>query len=681
MTFAYYERLSLYLTLLIGVSVIAFTGEISPAFWAPALGALGLGAYLHEFRGREAISSLTLPTIAAVAVAVADYAALAPNVLVVAIDAVLVLLALKLLGGRRVADNLQMLGLSFLLVLGASVITVDLNFGVLLLGYVFTGLTALVLQNLRGHWENAGGDAAALGRRRGLLGPAFALAIAALGLGILGFTLVLYFAFPRVGMRLWSTSFAREIKVSGFTDTVNLNDLQNIRDNPAVALRVEYPGGVPPATSSLRRLRGVVLDRYEGNAWHAADPGAATTAGSAANIQPFYRSGKRSWSRGALTPDAALIVTPSDDHVNVLFSTPQVVRVTGPFTRVWSAPSGYLRADRRPTAGASYELGLASGFAEDAEPLADDTVVPADVSPRLRELAASWSPGESGEALAAAFEGRFRKEFAYSTQLSSTPGVDPLDNFLFTTKAGHCELYATAMTLFLRLRGIPARVVSGFSGGEPWDDRTVIFRELHAHSWVEAYFPARGWLEFDPTPAIEPRLDTLTKLRRAYEDFVTVVRYKWGQWFVGYDDAAQRETLRSLQSTSRKIGDRLDGVRRLWHAAQGWAWLPVAFLAAAAAWWRLHTRRLSGTGSVHRVSRLYRRRLKAAEHVRARGRGETPQDFAAHVAAADPRWRCFPEYTALYYRLRYGEATPADGLRFLELDAQVPEKRREALPR
>src|SRR5690606_28164372 len=98
---------------------------------------------------------------------------------------------------------LQMLGLSFLLVLAAAVMTVDAMFGVLFLGYIFAGLSALVLQNLRGHWESAGGETAVLGRRRGVLGRAFGIAVAALCVGILLFTLLIYFAFPRVGFRMW----------------------------------------------------------------------------------------------------------------------------------------------------------------------------------------------------------------------------------------------------------------------------------------------------------------------------------------------------------------------------------------------------------------------------------------------------------------------------------------------
>lgn len=667
MTFAYYERLSLYLTLLIGILVIAFTGEISPAFWAPALAALGVGAYLHAASGRAAISSLTLPTLAAVAFAAADFLFLAPNFLVVVIDAVLVLLALKLLGGRRVADNLQMLGLSFLLVLGASVVTVDLNFGLLLLGYIFAGLTALVLQNLRGHWENAGGDPDALGRRRGLLGRAFGAAIAALGVGILLFTLVLYFAFPRVGIRLWSTSFSRETLVSGFSDTVSLNDLERIRSNPAIALRVDYPAGVPDEASPLRRLRGVVLSQYENNTWRAVNPLAAT------KLQPFYASGRRTWRRGTIQPTGALTVAPSEDYLSVLFAPQGAVQVRGSFARLWSTTSGYLRAERIAAASPEYEIGVSSAFSDEAPPIADDRQLPAAVSPRLRELAASWAPEEDGEALAAAFEARFKREFRYSTELTSAPGVDPLEQFLFTTKAGHCELYATAMTLLLRARGVPARVVNGFVGGEAWDERTVVFRELHAHSWVEAYFPGRGWVEFDPTPATPARLDLITQLRLVYYDVVGTVRYHWSRWFVGYDDAAQRETLRSLQSTSRKIGDRLDGVRGLWREAAGYGWAALAALAAAAAWALVRARR-AGKVSTNRISRLYRRRLRAAEQVRGRRRGETPQAFAARVAAADPRWGRFSEYTELYYKLRYGDAKPEDGLRFLELDAHVPEK-------
>ena len=89
----------------------------------------------------------------------------------------------------------------------------------------------------------------------------------------------------------------------------------------------------------------------------------------------------------------------------------------------------------------------------------------------------------------------------YTLQLSRTVPHDPLANFLFERKQGHCEYFASSMAVMLRTLGIPSRVVNGFRTGE-FNDLTsqYVVRASNAHSWVEAYFPGYGWIAFDPTP-------------------------------------------------------------------------------------------------------------------------------------------------------------------------------------
>src|SRR5687767_4217268 len=129
-------------------------------------------------------------------------------------------------------------------------------------------------------------------------------------------------------------------------------------------------------------------------------------------------------------------------------------------------------------------------------------------------------------------------------------GPDPLADFLFNVKAGHCEYFSTAMAVMLRTRGIPARVVNGFLPGE-YNDAAGAYtvRQSDAHSWVEVYFPeSRAWVTFDPTPLAgrtEPVNQGLTaqlgKYAEAFELF-------WFQYVVGYDQQEQRSLAASLNS-------------------------------------------------------------------------------------------------------------------------------------
>ena len=95
-----------------------------------------------------------------------------------------------------------------------------------------------------------------------------------------------------------------------------------------------------------------------------------------------------------------------------------------------------------------------------------------------------------------------RTRFGYTLQLPRTPPKDPIANFLFERKQGHCEYFASSMAVMLRTLGIPSRVVNGFRSDE-FNDLTgnYVVRAKDAHAWVEAYFPGYGWQTFDPTPA------------------------------------------------------------------------------------------------------------------------------------------------------------------------------------
>ncbi|GAC1328174.1 MAG: transglutaminaseTgpA domain-containing protein [Chloroflexota bacterium] len=107
----------------------------------------------------------------------------------------------------------------------------------------------------------------------------------------------------------------------------------------------------------------------------------------------------------------------------------------------------------------------------------------------------------SGYDRAAAIEGYLRDNFTYSTHVTApAPDTDWVDFFLFDSKQGYCDYFATAMTVMLRSQGIPARVASGFAPGE-FDPTTGVslVRENHAHSWVEVYFPRYGWITFEPS--------------------------------------------------------------------------------------------------------------------------------------------------------------------------------------
>jgi hypothetical protein len=155
-------------------------------------------------------------------------------------------------------------------------------------------------------------------------------------------------------------------------------------------------------------------------------------------------------------------------------------------------------------------------------------------------------------------ESYLRTHYEYTLQLPEVTPPDPIADFLFVRRRGHCEYFASAMAVMLRSIGIPSRLVNGFSGGE-FNDLTsqYIIRASDAHSWVEADIPGQGWMSFDPTAAGNVEAHTQWNRFMLYMDAMASF---WRDWIVNYDLAHQ---LRLSQDASR-------GSRELAGRAQSW---------------------------------------------------------------------------------------------------------------
>ena len=129
-------------------------------------------------------------------------------------------------------------------------------------------------------------------------------------------------------------------------------------------------------------------------------------------------------------------------------------------------------------------------------------------------------------------------------------GPDPLADFLFNVKSGHCEYFSTAMAVLLRTHGIAARVVNGFLPGE-YNEAAGAYtvRQSDAHSWVEVYFPeTRSWVTFDPTPSAGRREPVRTGLAAQLQKYAEALELLWFQYVVGYDKQEQRSLATSLHN-------------------------------------------------------------------------------------------------------------------------------------
>ena len=172
---------------------------------------------------------------------------------------------------------------------------------------------------------------------------------------------------------------------------------------------------------------------------------------------------------------------------------------------------------------------------------------------------------------ARAIEGYLRSHYGYTLDLTGPPQADPLAYFLFQKRAGHCEYFAAAMTVMLRSVGIPARYINGFLTGEYNDvGGDFVVRASDAHSWVEVYFPAFGWLTFDPTPPSDEKPPGFFATLGHYWDWFEL---QWSEWVINYDFVHQFTLAQNLQRVSRDWTERVqDDVRECAHARPPTGW-------------------------------------------------------------------------------------------------------------
>jgi len=167
-----------------------------------------------------------------------------------------------------------------------------------------------------------------------------------------------------------------------------------------------------------------------------------------------------------------------------------------------------------------------------------------------------------------AIERRLRTGYAYTLDLPARETADPLANFLFTRRKGHCEYFASAMAVMLRSIGIPARLATGFQSGiynsvsELW-----LVRASDAHSWVEAWIPGRGWTTFDPTPP-DPSLRSGLAFLTSLALYLDAGETFWQEWVVTYDIVRQGSLAGRVEQGAHRLGirwfDSLVAARSLW---------------------------------------------------------------------------------------------------------------------
>jgi protein-glutamine gamma-glutamyltransferase len=496
----------------------------------------------------------------------------------------------KLFNRHSSKDYLQAYVVSFLLLVVATTMNTDISYAICFSLFALFATWTLSLFHLRRdmednyllkHSDTAQSEKVEVERilnSRRIVGAPFLLGTSLIWVGILIGSTLLFFLFPRIGFGLFVGQKRGGVALAGFQDRVELGHHGVIRDNPIVVMRVVFPSGRP---SQRLRWRGSAFDHYEKGAWsHSPD-----LLGLSEPISPQDNLFIANLAPGLpwpITPSMVrshllrqnIYLEPLD--VNILFAVDRPVAIEGQkqdllrrrlSLKPRRGPLGEIRYYQARSAGLLYSayssiLAPSPAALRQAKVLKDPQLsrylqLPADLPPRIKALALRITAQRSTVYdRVQAVQDYLSKSYTYTLNLTHEQRYEPVDEFLFQTRRGHCEYFASAMILLLRSVGIHSRGVNGFAGGE-WNrfGNYLAVRQGDAHAWVEVLFSNVGWVTFDPTP--QSPIPTLAEegptaeLRQLFD----TLRLRWFRYVVEYDLRQQISMLQQIEGLFSRQGE------------------------------------------------------------------------------------------------------------------------------
>jgi transglutaminase-like putative cysteine protease len=472
--------------------------------------------------------------------------------------------------------------------------------------------------------------------------------------------LLLFLVFPRIQGPLWGMPSDAASGATGLSNSMTPGNLADLAQSDATAFRVQFLDPAPPQWQLY--WRGVVLGAFDGRTWTQVEPrrravpkpeGRGAAVRHLVTLEP---SGRR-WLFALDLPEAPPRVAGSQSAV----SAEMEISAAYPVDQ---------RVRYEVVSHAAYNLQADAVLADPDQWLA----LPEGFNPRAiaaaRLLRQYPTPLERANAVLRSFR---TDTFSYTLE-PPLLGRHSIDEFLFQTKAGFCEHYASAFVFLMRAAGVPARVVTGYQGGEinPVDGVLTV-RQSDAHAWAEIWLAGRGWLRVDPTAAVAPErvrrslaraiprkdpfgiagLGRLIDFNIDRNSLLARLRFElgamnngWNQWVLNYNPERQRGVVETLTASV------LD-----WRMLAALA-LGALLLAGARA---LRKRRRGDP-----VDALYSALcLQLGRLGLVRGTDEGPNDYRQRVdisALATPQKNAAAHFLRLYSAYKYGAQPPDPGL-------------------
>ena len=390
-----------------------------------------------------------------------------------------VMAALKLLETKRRRDQFVLLFISIFLIMSSLLREQYLwSLPYLLAGVVFTMTAWLHMSNSRP--VSITGSMASAGR---LVAYAVPLMIA------------MWVFFPRIATPFWAVPIDKSSATSGLSDRMSPGDISSLSLSNAVAFRVRFDGDIPPPHQ--RYWRGLVLYKYNGRAWYGDEPSPGSGArdeiehtGEPIRYQVQLEPTRQQWLVALDVPYRW------DGGRSTFMARQQQLARMQPIDQL-------LTYNVQSYTDFRLDNDLSDWWRDRYLELPGGNQRTVELARKMRQTAGS------SETFINNVLQMFNREAFYYTLEPPALGASPVDEFLFETRQGFCEHYASAFAVMMRAAGIPSRVVLGYQGGEinPMGEYMMV-RQADAHAWNEVWLPRRGWYRVDPTAAVAPeRID------------------------------------------------------------------------------------------------------------------------------------------------------------------------------
>ncbi len=460
-----------------------------------------------------------------------DYYTLSRDLLRATVHLVCFLAVIKILTARTNRDYLYTAAIALMELVAAAMLSVNMNFFVFLSIYLVCAIAAFTSAEMRRSLQKPSQIASS---QRIHFAPRLVALTGFVTAGILLLTVGLFVILPRTANVAFRHLLSPRFHLSGFSREVTLGQIGEIqRDSHAVMHVRPYSRRMP----ANLKWRGTALTRFDGKRW--SDPISANSV-LLPRQSPVVLADDRQRSRtDGIRFSYGVDLNTSDSDALFVAGTPEFLNVN--HVRVIRTPTDSYRLLASPAENVRYEVAT---FVPSRPPSERPMELSAGerskylqvpvLDIRIPELARSFAGEGQPWQRAQNIENQLRTKFSYTLDLPAQPPADPLANFLFERKRGHCEYFASAMTVMLRTIGIPARLVNGFQSGT-WNSLSNLYviRASDAHSWVEAFLPNVGWTTFDPTPSAPVAAQNSVSERVAM--FFDAADTFWQTWVVNYD--------------------------------------------------------------------------------------------------------------------------------------------------